>query len=144
VGFTEAIVVGAVIIRDNRVLLLQRRLDDTFPGMWELPSGKLEPGEPPRRGLRREVMEEAGLLVTEACLVFAFEYTIPKDNTPSIVVQLNYRVAADDTPAALSDEHQALAWVPRSQLPNYSVSEETCRAIHAAFTHPSGGEHYRG
>lgn len=135
-NLTEAIAVGAVIIRGDRVLLLQRRLDDTFPGMWELPSGKLEPREPPRRGLKREVKEETGLHVIKARLVSAFEYTVPRSGALTMVVQLNYRVETGNKPAIYSEEHQALAWVPRSGLTSYSVSEETCRTIHAAFTTP--------
>ncbi|SHF68362.1 NUDIX hydrolase [Streptoalloteichus hindustanus] len=58
----ERAVVGAVISDRGAVLVLQRRLDEEFlPGLWELPSGRVEAGEDLVTALRREVAEETGL-----------------------------------------------------------------------------------
>ncbi|MBC7224031.1 MAG: NUDIX domain-containing protein, partial [Anaerolineae bacterium] len=56
-------VVAAVLVRDGRVLLAQRRPEDMLGGMWEFPGGKREPGETLRECLRRELQEELGLRV---------------------------------------------------------------------------------
>ncbi|MGK5631048.1 NUDIX hydrolase [Streptomyces sp. URMC 123] len=61
----EKTVVGAVIADPaGRVLLLHRPADDYLGGLWELPSGGVEPGETLIAALRREVAEETGLTVT--------------------------------------------------------------------------------
>ncbi len=52
------IVVAAVIERDGAFLIAQRRADDSFPGLWEFPGGKVDPGESPEEALRRECLEE--------------------------------------------------------------------------------------
>ncbi|MEV6656466.1 NUDIX domain-containing protein [Nocardia fluminea] len=58
------LVVGAVVVRHHRVLILRRRRSDFLGGRWELPSGVVEPGEALDEALVREVAEETGLEVT--------------------------------------------------------------------------------
>lgn len=52
------LVVAALVRRDGKVLLSQRREDQSFPLQWELPGGKIEPGEAPPAALAREISEE--------------------------------------------------------------------------------------
>ncbi len=48
---------------DGRVLLTRRRPDQPLPDQWELPGGKMEPGEAPQEALERELVEELGARV---------------------------------------------------------------------------------
>ncbi len=60
-------VAAAVITRpDGSVLLGQRAPDTFYPGYWEFPGGKVEPGETPRDALIRELDEELGMRVDAA------------------------------------------------------------------------------
>jgi 8-oxo-dGTP diphosphatase len=54
----EIKVVGAVVVRDGRVLCAQRGPSGTLAGQWEFPGGKLEAGESPTEALVREIREE--------------------------------------------------------------------------------------
>ena len=56
-------VVGAVMVRDGRVLCAQRGPLGSLPGRWEFPGGKIEPGETARHALEREIAEELGCTV---------------------------------------------------------------------------------
>ncbi len=54
-------VTAAVIIRDGKLLIAQRAAGDRFGGRWELPGGKVEPGETLAGCLARELAEELGV-----------------------------------------------------------------------------------
>jgi 8-oxo-dGTP pyrophosphatase MutT (NUDIX family) len=69
------LLVAAVIVHDKqtgRVLLLQRGPKAKFAqGMWDLPVGKSEPGEPITATAVREVQEETGLILDPESLRLA-------------------------------------------------------------------------
>jgi 8-oxo-dGTP diphosphatase len=96
----------AVLIRsDGAALLAQRPETKVYPGYWEFPGGKIEPGEPVPEALRREVREELGVEIARAdpWINRVFVY-------PHATVRLHfYRVYAwRGEPRAV--EHQAIAW----------------------------------
>jgi len=70
----EIEVVAALILRDGRLLVCQRREDGAFPLQWEFPGGKLEKGESYGDALRRELMEELGIEVREFRQVYQDEH----------------------------------------------------------------------
>lgn len=61
------LVVGAVLVdrldRPSRVLAARRTRPPALAGRWELPGGKVEPGEEPEQALHRELAEELGITV---------------------------------------------------------------------------------
>ncbi len=54
---------GAAIVRDGRVLAARRTAPPETAGRWELPGGKVEPGETPDAALVREIGEELGCTI---------------------------------------------------------------------------------
>src|SRR5476651_352704 len=62
------VVACALVDADKRVLIAQRPAGKTLAGLWEFPGGKIEPGERPEATLIRELHEEIGITVNEACL----------------------------------------------------------------------------
>ena len=62
------VVAVALIDVDGRVLLTRRPAGKSMAGLWEFPGGKVQDGETPECALIREVREELGIDVTEACL----------------------------------------------------------------------------
>lgn len=96
----------AVVIEDGqgRVLLLLRGPTDPWmPGWWNLPGGKIEPGESVPEAARREVREEAGLRV----------YGL----TPLLQLGGLAVLQADDWEGRVhlvDGEHTRWRWVPRA------------------------------
>ena len=58
----------ALIDADGRVLIAERPAGKPMAGLWEFPGGKIEAGERPEETLIRELEEELGIIVSEACL----------------------------------------------------------------------------
>jgi 8-oxo-dGTP diphosphatase len=53
---------------DARVLIAQRPQGKSMAGLWEFPGGKIEAGERPEETVIREMREELGVAIKEACL----------------------------------------------------------------------------
>jgi 8-oxo-dGTP diphosphatase len=62
-GVRHVRVVAAVIARDDRYLITQRRPSAVLPDLWEFPGGKVEEGETDLEALKREVRERVGVEV---------------------------------------------------------------------------------
>ena len=62
------VVAAALVDADDRVLIAQRPPGKALAGLWEFPGGKLDAGERPEAALIRELREELGIEVNEACL----------------------------------------------------------------------------
>jgi 8-oxo-dGTP diphosphatase len=74
-------VVAAVIERDGKYLITQRRPNAVLPLLWEFPGGKVEEGESDEQALRREILHRLGVgITTGECIGFeshAYEsYTV--------------------------------------------------------------------
>jgi len=74
---TILIVVAALLFDKGRLLICQRSPDTRFPNKWEFPGGKIEPGEDPREALRRELLEELGIVAEIGEEVWRTEHQYP-------------------------------------------------------------------
>lgn len=104
---------AAVIIedRDGRVLLLLRGpTDHWMPGRWNLPGGKIDPGESAAQAAAREAREEAGLQVSSLYLVSRLGG-----------LDVFYAGRWSGQVRLLDGEHATHAWVPRAELPYWDV-----------------------
>ena len=67
----------AVVRRGNRILICQRKDDDTLGGFWEFPGGKRERGETLETCLARELMEEVAIKVTVVQPLTTIQHNYP-------------------------------------------------------------------
>ena len=75
-------VVAAIIVRNSRLLICQRRRDKVFPLKWEFPGGKVEVGESLTDALTREIFEELGVRVEIGREVYRTQYRYAELSTP--------------------------------------------------------------
>ncbi|MEE2035118.1 (deoxy)nucleoside triphosphate pyrophosphohydrolase [Rhodococcus chondri] len=102
-------VVAGAVFRDGRLLLAQRNRPPELAGQWELPGGKVEPGEEIEAALRRELREELGVEVRGG---ERLGVAVP---LPGGRVLCAYRVElVAGVPKPL--DHSALRWVDADEL----------------------------
>ena len=112
--------VGAAIFHGDSLLLL-RRIPD-FPGLWELPGGSVETGEPLEVALAREIREETSLRVRIGRPFYASTFEADgHEGTRVTIVAIEFLCEAiSDGPIHLApDEHDAYAWVGEDDLDRY-------------------------
>lgn len=131
----QKIILGGVVIKNGKVLVLQRHKDeDVYPSMWELPSGKREYLEPSESSLMREVREETGLHVKVIMPFSVFDYRIEKSDEIRDSTQINFLVTSvNDKDVVLSNEHQAFAWIKPEEVNKYDLTGTVKKVIQEAF-----------
>jgi 8-oxo-dGTP diphosphatase len=110
-------VVAAVIERaDRRLLIGQRRKQDTSPLKWEFPGGKVQNGETPEAALERELMEELGATMKK-CVEIARVTHRYAEKPEDIEIQFFAAEIAEAvvTPKAFEQVH----WVLPKELGDY-------------------------
>lgn len=124
------LVVGAVVHRGGQVLILRRSNDDEFlPGIEEVPSGGVEPGEDLLTALRRELAEEIGWtgpLTVDRGFVTLFDYLSGSGRKAR---QYTFGLAHNGQPITLSAEHTTHRWLTPADVTGSDVTGETAQAI---------------
>lgn len=115
---TVLVVAVALIDSDGRVLIAQRPEGKQLAGLWEFPGGKVEPGERPEAALIRELKEELGIDVTEACLA-PFVFTSHAYETFHLLMPLY--LCRRWSGVVQAREHSALKWVKPNQLSQWPM-----------------------
>lgn len=118
-GLPVLLVAAAALVDvDGRVLIARRPDGKHMGGLWEFPGGKVAPDETPEQALIRELREELGIDVTEACLAPLTFASHPYDDfhllMPLFVCR---RWEGTVTPA----EGQELKWVAPMRLRDYPM-----------------------
>lgn len=126
--------VGAVIIENDRVLLV-KRAHPPLQAQWSIPGGVLEVGELVREAAVREAREETGLIVEAVELLGVYDRVL---RNPEQRVQYHYvlidflcRQVAGEL-AAASDAAE-VRWFAREELPGLKLAEDTVDVIRKGF-----------
>jgi 8-oxo-dGTP diphosphatase len=106
------LVVAGLVGDGPRILVTQRRADQVHPLAWELPGGKIEPGESPEEALARELREEIGVAVEVGPIWDALFHAYPDFD----VLMLVYPCRLAPGPAARPLQVAALEWRAPGEL----------------------------
>lgn len=106
------IVVAAAVISDSRLLVAQRVRPPELAGRWELPGGKVAPGETERDALARELIEELGLAIGDIAVGDRLGADIPLNGTTTLRAYRVWLIRGEPRP----HDHQSLRWVTAAEL----------------------------
>jgi len=107
-GHPKLVAAGLVADERGYILLSRRRSDQPLPGKWELPGGKIEPGEAPEEALRRELEEELGAAVEVGPIWDVLYHRYPDQAVLMLVYAC--RFLPGERPRCV--EVAAIEWVP--------------------------------
>jgi 8-oxo-dGTP diphosphatase len=108
----------ALVDPDGRVLIAQRPAGKPMAGLWEFPGGKVEAGERPEATLIRELREELGIVVNEACLA---PLTFASHGYADFHLLMPLFVCRRWEGTVTALEGQQLAWVRPNKLRDYPM-----------------------
>lgn len=114
----ELTVVAALILRDSKILVCQRRRDDTHALQWEFPGGKVEPGETSEEALARELREELAVDATIGKEVFRTRHRY-RETQPELEL-IFFRAAIDPTATLQNLVFEGFEWAAPADLPQYN------------------------
>lgn len=96
------LVAAGALVREGRLLLTRRLEGDALAGFWELPGGKVEPGETPEAALEREWREELGVEAA-GFEPFAFASGSPNGRHVTLLVYVVRALAGEPAPVGVAE-----------------------------------------
>jgi len=127
-------VIAVIVDNDNKFLLLKRGKNTSWMSeKWALLGGKIDKGETPIKAVKREITEEAGLVIDK----FIKTFTIHR-NTNSVEHIFACRYDGEPTDVELNDENTNYGWYNISEIEFLDTVPNLVEYITIAFT----GEEY--
>jgi ADP-ribose pyrophosphatase YjhB (NUDIX family) len=127
--------VGAIIIDEWRRVLLVRRDNEPLKGEWSVPGGMLELGEKLRDGVRREVLEETGLVIEpgEVLDVFDSIFTDKEGLIEYHYVLIDFLCRPVSGEAVAGTDVSEVKWASENDLPGVRLRPSTEQVIRKAM-----------
>lgn len=126
--------VGAVVFREDRVLLVQRGREPSY-GKWSIPGGLVELGESLQEAVVREVREETGLDVKVRDLVASLDRVIldEKGKVEYHYILLDFLCECEEGELRPGSDVLQCCFAPIDTLSSYLMTEGTERVILRAY-----------
>ncbi|QIJ64547.1 (deoxy)nucleoside triphosphate pyrophosphohydrolase [Streptomyces sp. JB150] len=121
----RTVVVAAALLDDGRLLAARRSAPPQLAGRWELPGGKVEPGERPDAALVRELREELGV-ETEAVARVPGEWPLRE---PYVLHVWTARLRPGSAAPEPLQDHDALRWLAPAEIWDVDWLEQDVPAV---------------
>lgn len=130
---------GALVVRDGRVLLVQRAIEPAR-GTWDIPGGFLEENEHPEAGAIRELREETGLAITLTGLlgIYLDIYPYGQPDDPETTLNIIYLATAPHGDPQPADDAAGFGRFPPDEIPD-NLAFAHMRAALADWRRPMPG-----
>ena len=114
----------AFIVHQGKVLILRESKDyedGVNEGKYEIPGGRIEPGQKFDESLRREVMEEAGLTINIGKPFHVGEWHPIIGGEECQIVAIFFECSSDSDKVALSKDHDKYLWIDPRDYKNHEM-----------------------
>ena len=107
----------AIIIKDSKILAVQRGLESSHPWQWEFPGGKINTDETAEQCIIREIKEELNISITimDQFAPVQFDY----GNKQIHLIPFVCKIASGEITL---NEHSALQWIELNEWPSVDWS----------------------
>jgi len=114
IHFEDPKVAAAVLLEQDGRVLLVRRINEPFRGLWTLPAGFVDAGEDPARAAERECLEETGLSV---CVMHVLDVVAGREHERGADFVIAYQAEVISGTLSPGDDADAVKWFTRDTLP---------------------------
>lgn len=114
IHFTNPKVAAAVLVEQDGRVLLVRRVNEPFRGLWTLPAGFVDAGEDPARAAERECLEETSLIVRATKVLDVIAGREHPRGADFIIVYQSEVVSSE---LCAGDDADAAEWFDYQELP---------------------------
>ncbi len=129
----QQIGVKAIIEKDNKILLLKRSEKyEHLTDEWDIPGGRINFGEEPEEGLKREIEEETGLALEEIKEILDVS-TVFK-NEEKQIVRITYLCTVKEGKDNISNEHTEMQWLEKEEIKELEFKDKILKKIMEKIT----------
>ena len=114
IHFNDPKVAAAVLVEQDGRVLLVRRVNEPYRGLWTLPAGFIDAGEDPARAAERECLEETGLSVRVKRVLDVVAGREHERGADFVIAYLAEVVSGTLAPG---DDADSVEWFARDDLP---------------------------
>jgi len=114
IHFVDPKVAAAVLVTQGERVLLVRRVNEPFRGMWTLPAGFVNGGEDPAEAAQRECLEETGLSIH---VTRVYEIVSGREHPRGADFVIVYEAEVLGGEMKADDDADAVEWFDESNLP---------------------------
>ncbi len=122
----------AFIVHQGKVLIVKESddyQDGANHGKYDVPGGRIQPGQRFDESLKREVKEETGLEIKIKQPFFVSEWRPVVNNEQWQIIGIFFECSTENDKVILSQDHDDYLWIEPKEYQNYSLIENLRNAF---------------
>ena len=127
------VAVGAVIVLDNRILLVKRKYPPA-KGLWAIPGGRIKWGESLQQAAEREIFEETSINIKAGDVVYVFDYIQNENNKEFHFVIIDLDAEYISGRPIAGDDAEEVRWISMDHISKLKIAESTLKFLKQKFS----------